>query len=136
MFNKGTWKGLIANIPKGGQNLPISKLGARLLLKKAQKKEKKNKTSDVINRIIPHCIPLKTELVWYPWKDLSREISRHHWAQINKQRINLKNLKIQEVLIIHETVPIKVPKTDTPIIKGHGLGNVRWKGWCWKIIGC
>lgn len=39
---------------------PISILGARLLWKNAQKKEKKNRTSEVMNRIIPQRSPLPT----------------------------------------------------------------------------
>jgi hypothetical protein len=47
-------------IPVGGQKSPISRLGESLLWKKAQKNEKKNNTSDVIKRIIPHFSPLIT----------------------------------------------------------------------------
>lgn len=38
VFNKGTLKGLNGSIPTGGQILPISKSGANLEWKKAQKK--------------------------------------------------------------------------------------------------
>jgi len=60
VFSKGTWKGLNGKIPWGGQNLPISKVGESLLWKKAQKKEKKNSTSEVINKIIPQRKPFST----------------------------------------------------------------------------
>jgi len=40
-------------MPGGGQVQPISGVGARLLWKKAQKKAKKNITSEAINRSIP-----------------------------------------------------------------------------------
>jgi hypothetical protein len=40
-------------MPFGGQILPISIVGAKLAEKKAQKKAKKNITSDTINNIIP-----------------------------------------------------------------------------------
>jgi len=53
--------------PDGGHNRPISEVGDRLLWKKAQKNEKKNKTSEVINKIIPHRKPLNTIDVWSPW---------------------------------------------------------------------
>jgi len=53
-------------IPVGGHLRPISIVGARLLWKKAQKKEKKNSTSEVINRIIPHRSPFITIEVWSP----------------------------------------------------------------------
>lgn len=60
VFNRGTWNGLNGVMPVGGHVRPISMLGARLLWKKAQKKEKKNRTSEVIKRIIPHRSPLLT----------------------------------------------------------------------------
>jgi len=44
---------LNTSTPSGGQVKPNSIEGARLLWKKAQKKEKKNITSETINRIIP-----------------------------------------------------------------------------------
>lgn len=53
-------------IPAGGQHVPSSTVGESLLWKKAQKNEKKNSTSDVINKIIPHRRPLTTLDVWSP----------------------------------------------------------------------
>ena len=78
VFNKGTWNGLNGKIPEGGHFRPISKVGANLLWKKAQKKEKKNKTSEVINKIMPHRRPFITIEVWSPCIVPSRLISRHH----------------------------------------------------------
>lgn len=63
----------------GGHIAPISILGDKLLWKKAQKKEMKKKTSDKINKSIPIFKPFNTKKVWNPWKEASREISRHHW---------------------------------------------------------
>jgi len=60
VFSKGTEKGLMGSIPVGGQVHPSSGVGASDLWKKAQKKAKKNITSEVINRIIPHRSPLVT----------------------------------------------------------------------------
>jgi hypothetical protein len=40
-------------MPLGGHILPISIVGARLAAKKAQKKAKKNITSETINKITP-----------------------------------------------------------------------------------
>lgn len=51
-------------IPAGGQAAPISTAGAKLLWKKAQKNDKKNRTSDVIKRIIPQRKPIPTIVVW------------------------------------------------------------------------
>ena len=66
VFKRGTWKGFKGSIPRGGQTLPVSKQGDSLLWKKAQKKEKKNNTSEVINKIIPHWSPCVTFLVCNP----------------------------------------------------------------------
>lgn len=93
VFNKGTPKALNTLIPKGGQIEPSSILGDSLLLKKAQKKEKKNITSDKINNTIPHRIPVSTINVWSPWKVLSRVTSRHHCAITKSINKNLKNNK-------------------------------------------
>lgn len=67
MFKRGTEKGLIGVMPEGGQEQPSSGVGARLLWKKAQKNAKKNATSEVINKIMPHRSPLTTGSVWKPW---------------------------------------------------------------------
>lgn len=53
VLRRGICKGLKTSIPSGGHVKPSSTEGARLLWKKAQKKEKKNITSDTMNRIIP-----------------------------------------------------------------------------------
>lgn len=60
VFSRGTLNGLRGVIPAGGQQHPSSGVGANLLWKNAQKKAKKNRTSEVINRIIPHRNPLIT----------------------------------------------------------------------------
>jgi hypothetical protein len=60
VFNNGTSNGFNAEIPIGGQTAPISTVGPKEEWKKAQKKEKKNNTSDVINKSIPHLKPLCT----------------------------------------------------------------------------
>jgi len=53
VFNNGISKALKVKIPFGGQILPISIVGVNEAAKKAQKKPKKNITSDTIKRIIP-----------------------------------------------------------------------------------
>ena len=60
VFSSGTLNGLSGWIPAGGQQHPSSGVGDNLLWKKAQKKAKKNSTSDVINKIIPHRRPVVT----------------------------------------------------------------------------
>ena len=66
VFNRGILKGLNGLMPIGGQNSPISMFGERLLWKNAQKNEKKNNTSEIINKIIPHFNPLITLRVCKP----------------------------------------------------------------------
>jgi hypothetical protein len=51
VFNKGIALGSNTSIPFGGQILPISIVGAKLAAKKAQKKAKKNITSETIKSI-------------------------------------------------------------------------------------
>ena len=60
VFNKGILNGFSGVIPAGGQQHPSSGVGDKLLWKNAQKNAKKKRTSDVINRIIPHRRPLVT----------------------------------------------------------------------------
>jgi hypothetical protein len=60
VLSNGTLNGFKGLIPVGGQQQPSSGVGASLLWKNAQKNAKKNRTSDVINRIIPHRSPLVT----------------------------------------------------------------------------
>lgn len=60
VFRRGTLNGFRGVIPAGGQQHPSSGVGDNLLWKNAQKNAKKNKTSEVINRIIPHRRPLVT----------------------------------------------------------------------------
>jgi hypothetical protein len=53
VLSNGTAFGSKASIPFGGHIFPISIVGAKLAAKKAQKKAKKNITSDTINKITP-----------------------------------------------------------------------------------
>ena len=66
VFIRGTLKGSKASIPIGGHKQPSSTLGDKLLWKKAQKKDIKNMTSEVINSIIPQRSPISTILVCSP----------------------------------------------------------------------
>ena len=121
VFNKGIWKGLKGIISVGGHIAPISILGAKLLWKKAQKKETKKKISDTINKIIPQRSPLVTKIVCLPWYVPSRQISRHHWYMV---KITIKYPKINKFILKlwnHFTIPLT--KTITPIapVKGQGL---------------
>jgi len=66
VFKRGTWMGLNTSMFIGGHSIPTSIFGDRLQWKNAQKNEKKNITSEVINRIIPHRSPLTTQVEWRP----------------------------------------------------------------------
>jgi hypothetical protein len=77
VFNRGKPQALIVTIPTGGQTQPIPELGDRVQWKKAQKKLKKNMTSDAINRHIPKRIPCCTFWVWFPSKVASTTISEN-----------------------------------------------------------
>lgn len=90
VLSKGIWKGFIAIIPIGGQILPISIFGERLLWKNIQKKETKKSTSEEIKSNIPIRSPSITLILWYPWKELSREMSRHHKKDTNDVKVMLK----------------------------------------------
>lgn len=135
MLSRGTWYGLIACKPKGGHNTPSSIFGLSLLWKKAQKKEKKNKISEVINKIIPHRRPFITKFVWNPWKELSRDTSRHHWAQQITSVKVLTNIIWLFVEFIQNVVAVSIDIVEKLTKRGHGLGKTKWNGWCWFAIG-
>ncbi len=86
VFNKGIEKGFKGLIPLGGHITPISTEGAKLLWKKAQKKDKKNNISETINKIKPNFNPDTANLVWKPWKVDSLITSFNH---INKHVIKI-----------------------------------------------
>lgn len=67
VFNRGIWKGSKISIPTGGHFKPNSIVGVNLEWKNLQKNEVKNNTSEEINKIIPHFMPVITWVVWYPW---------------------------------------------------------------------
>jgi len=60
VLRRGTLNGFNGVIPVGGHAHPSSGVGDSLLWKKAQKNAKKNKISDVINKIIPQRRPFVT----------------------------------------------------------------------------
>lgn len=67
VLSKGISYILKGVIPVGGHIYPISKVEFKLLWKKAQKNEKKNITSEIINKIIPTCNPFITAIECIPW---------------------------------------------------------------------
>jgi len=60
VLTKGKLHGSKVHIYFGGHILPISTEADKLQCKKAQKNEKKNITSDAINKIIPNLKPFCT----------------------------------------------------------------------------
>lgn len=127
VFKRGTWSGLNTLIPKGGHIRPISLIGDKLEWKKAQKKEKKKKISEIINKIIPHRIPLITFIEWSPWRVLSREISRHHWNVVKNNVIKPKSSKVKLNEWNHEISPEVSIVAPIEAIKGQGLWSTIWK---------
>lgn len=98
VFSRGILKGLKFSIFEGGQIKPNSRVGDRLAWKNLQKKEKKKKISEIINKIIPHFNPNTTLNVWNPKKVLSRVISRHQ-VYIIKALINTPKIKRFKFLV-------------------------------------
>lgn len=113
--------GLKVTIPKGGQFMPKSITGDNLLWKNPQKKEIKNKTSEVINKIIPQRRPVTTDKVCNPWKVPSRVISRHHWYTTIIKTKSDKRKRLKSYILNHLVIPdINVKPVNDPKI-GQGL---------------
>lgn len=66
VFRSGISIGLKGRMAVGGQDKPKVIVGASLMWKKAQKNEKKNIISEVMNKAIPIFKPRVTRLVWWP----------------------------------------------------------------------
>ncbi len=95
VFKSGSWKGFKAVTPAGGQIQPSSAVGDNLLWKKAQKKDTKNITSEIMKRIIPSFNPVVTAVVWNPRTVPSRATSRHHWKEQSTKINNANNNKLK-----------------------------------------
>ena len=126
VLRRGIWNGLNGWIPKGGQFIPISTVGASLLWKKAQKNEKKKRTSEAIKRIIPHRKPFTTTEVWSPWKVPSRVTSRHHWYIVKRIAINLNNKRFILYWWNHLIKPVVNIIALIEPVKGQGLISTKW----------
>lgn len=129
VLSKGIWKGLNAEMFFGGQSIPISIEGASLEWKNAQKKETKNKTSDVINRIIPIRILVSTSSEWCPWSVASRDTSRHHWIDVMIRSAKPIFIRVFDPPWNHFTVPEVIIRAPIAPVKGHGLWSTMWYGW-------
>lgn len=129
VFNRGIWKGLKGLTPWGGQRDPNSMAGDKLLWKKAQKKDKKKSTSDVINKIMPHRSPTPTFQVCNPWYVPSRLTSRHHWYIIRLVEITPRIIRFILNVWNHFASPDTSVITLKALKIGQGLLSTRWKGW-------
>lgn len=129
VFNKGILNWLNGVTLLGGHLKPSVVSGESLEWKKAQKKERKKKISEVINKIIPHFMFLETLKEWHPWNVLSRIISRHHWIVVKIIRVSPIIDRRKEWKWNHSIKPI-VKNNDAKALKiGHGLILTKWKGW-------
>jgi hypothetical protein len=91
VFNKGNPYGFKTSMPAGGQIHPIATDGAKLQWKKAQKKPKKNITSEAINNIIPARKPFCTFSVWCP-------VIASTWMSLNQANA-LDNNNMKDIIL-------------------------------------
>lgn len=133
VFKRGTLKGLKTSIPIGGQTLPNSMLGARLLWKKAQKNDKKNITSEIINSLIPHRRPFSTIDVWRPWNLASRLTSRHHCLDTTTKSSKLIKNRCVFKWWNQITMPEVNPSAPIADKIGQGDSSTIWNGWLIKF---
>jgi hypothetical protein len=128
VLRRGITRGLKGSTATGGQVAPSSGTGLRLEWKNAQKKEKKNITSEAINRIIPPRILPTTDGVWHPWLALSRDTSRHHCV-VTKISVP-RPIAIREKLPVwnHWVRPEVIMRAAIAPAIGHGLRSTMWNG--------
>lgn len=121
--------GLNLLIPLQGHFCPIKISGDNEEWKNAQKKDKKKKTSDVINNIIPIFNPFKTSLVCRLSNVDSRTTSRHQIAEIIIIIIKLKkNIHLFKLWLNILAVKNTILKSWKDARIGQGLGETRWNG--------
>jgi hypothetical protein len=125
VFRRGMHMGLNGVIDRGGQVCPISMLGDTLLWKNAQKNEEKNRTSEVINRIIPVFSPFITSFEWFPWLEDSRKMSFHHIVAIVAVRMIEVIIGIPVFLFIMMMVDMVRHIALIEAMIGHGLSFTR-----------
>lgn len=134
VLSSGTFIGLKASILSGGQLCPISIHGLTLEWKYAQKNDKKNNTSDLINKIIPILRPSIILLKWDPCLRASRTTSFHQ-----KKAVAIRNLIAgRDSIIDFEenlfTIKEVLNQIESEVITGHGLRVIMWKLWNLFII--
>lgn len=126
VFNNGILMGLKDTIIKGGHSWPSSIVGETLLWKNAQKKDIKNRTSEIINRTMPIFSPFITTPGCIPCQDLSRCTSRHHEnATINVIEKDTKNVSKDTEFI--NKINLNTKDMETPAARiGQGLIFTKW----------
>lgn len=118
--------GLNGSIDIGGHFCPISTLGEILLWKNAQKNERKNMISEIINMIIPICSPFDTSIMWFPWFLVSRDTSRHHAILVMINITTIISSILSFFVFIHR---IRVSTIISALFEarmGHGLFSTIW----------
>jgi len=124
VLRSGTFMGLKDLMWLGGQLRPISMFGEILEWKYAQKNEKKNRTSEVMNRIIPIFNPLEIVWKWDPCLVVSVTIFVHQ-KKADAIIIMMKRKKLTFMVVVnlhrmydtrfHEIIAFRI---------GHGLGEI------------
>lgn len=128
VLRRGILMGLKGRIPVGGHICPSSIAGEILLWKKAQKKETKKNTSEIINKIIPVFKPLITKSEWCPWIEASRWISFHHIKATSDVKIKIMRRGFLRLLFIKIKPEARSLKALLDAKIGQGLTSTRWKG--------
>jgi len=134
VFSKGILIGLKEVITVGGQFCPSSMVGEILLWKKAQKKETKNRISEVINRIIPVLRPFMTCLGCSPCSEASRWTSRHQVYLMMMVRISATKGRDFVVLFIKIRAEDTKARAPFEARMGQGLMVTKWKGLNFCVI--
>lgn len=93
----------------------------------------KNRTSEIINKIIPYRKPFWTTDVWWPWKVLSRIMSRHHWYIVKVLVNSPRDSKSIELKWNHIIRPDVIKRADRAPVSGHGLGFTMWYACVWWV---
>jgi len=110
VLRSGTWNGGIISKPIKGQDHLLLVRGDTLIWKNVQNTLKKNQTSLNRNQINPHFSPLWTKVLCWPWKALSRVISRNH-------RINNLKVKANKIIVSARENPNLNQKSTLTIIR-------------------
>jgi hypothetical protein len=121
VFNIGTLYGLNIVIDIGGHFIPSSMFTVRLECSNIQKNEKKNKISEVINKIIPNFMFFSVFFACSPCMEASRAMSCHHLYGISIIKISVVVNKILFLLKNIWVVLIIISMDIILALRGQGL---------------